>query len=310
MPVHDHPSVNAVRATTEPESTSLPLPLPCPPCPQMPPCCAPAYQQQVASAFEPLPVPQPANETLLPRQNPALGGAATRPPFRPDKQADRVVARAAASLRARQQATLSIATSISGREGSGGLRTTAEQQLQPGSSRLVRGLSVFKDSFGAGVNWLWNAPNPGRHACITLLAHQSMPGAATASRCPPPVCPCIRVGCRAASSAACDCTTPVRHSCLCLSCHVQMTCFRTTGTMTATKVGSTAPGQREPLQRLVPRCRSSRLGNRRGCRPSRPWARRRAVAAAAAGLTWLDMRIAPAEHDSDSVQAVQKRSGM
>lgn len=148
--------------------------------PQMPPCCSPAFQQHVAAAFEALPTPQPANETLLPRQRPALGGAATREPFRPDKQADRVIFRAAASLRASQHATLSVLTSVNGQQGAGGVgapeqsqpNSSREQpsqpgssrsrhdQSQPGSSRLVRGLSALVDSVAGGAfSWLWNAPN-------------------------------------------------------------------------------------------------------------------------------------------------------
>jgi hypothetical protein len=121
----------------------------------MPPCMSEAYQARVAAAFAPLPAPHPADEALLPRQRPALGGAATRQPFRPDHQADREVARAAASLRARQHATLSASFAGGGQAGAAG------DGGQPGSSRLARGLSSLADSVAGGAAWLWNAPDPG-----------------------------------------------------------------------------------------------------------------------------------------------------
>jgi hypothetical protein len=121
----------------------------------------------VTVAFEPLPEPHPASEILLPRQNPALGGAATRPPFRPDRDAEKAVARAAASLRSRQQATLSGATSATARAGGLEYRQQPHQQQQShhqqagGGSRLARSLSTVKDSLTEGASWLWNTPNPG-----------------------------------------------------------------------------------------------------------------------------------------------------
>lgn len=111
-----------------------------------------AYQERVAAAFAPLPEPHPADETLLPRQRPALGGAATRQPFRPDQQADRDVARAVAVLRARQHSTLSASFAAGNR---------GPIESQPGTSRLARGLSSLADSVAGGAAWLWNSPDPG-----------------------------------------------------------------------------------------------------------------------------------------------------
>ena len=125
----------------------------------------------MAAAFQPLPKPLPATEALLPRQNPLLGGAATRPPFRPDKDADRAFSRAAASVRARQQATLSVSAVAGGTtgptppgsgRGAGSQPATGRHQRQPsGGSRLVRGLSAVKDSISEGASWLWHGRDPG-----------------------------------------------------------------------------------------------------------------------------------------------------
>lgn len=149
---------------------------------QLPPCASPECQQRVAAAFALLPAPHPATEALLPRQRTVTGGAATRPPFRPDKEADRAFSRAAASVHLRQQAALNAgaaagaagaaaAGGAAGGPGAGRRHVTVQLPSEPGSARpaahspgerLVRGLSAVKDSITEGASWFWNGrPNPG-----------------------------------------------------------------------------------------------------------------------------------------------------
>lgn len=150
----------------------------------MPPCAAPEYCQQVAGLFTLLPRAQAASEALLPRQNPATGGAAVRPPFRPDKSMDLAFSRAAGSLHLRQQVALSaVAGAVaapgvasppnSGRgEGPGSARpgsargpvATSHHQRHGSAGaggRLVRGLSAVKDSLAEAGSWLWNGRDHG-----------------------------------------------------------------------------------------------------------------------------------------------------
>ncbi len=136
----------------------------------------------MAASFALLPSPQPATEALLPRQRTVTGGAATRPPFRPDKEADRAFSRAAASIHLRQQAALNAGTAAGaaavgtpggtpGAPGSRRRHVTVQLPSAPGSARpavqspgerLVRGLSAVKDSITEGATWFWNGPpNPG-----------------------------------------------------------------------------------------------------------------------------------------------------
>ncbi|KAL4440168.1 hypothetical protein ABPG75_003169 [Micractinium tetrahymenae] len=154
--------------------------------PELPACCTPAYRAQVAGAFAPLPAPVPASEQLLPRQQPSTGGSATKTPFRPDRSTDRAVARAAGLLRTRQQAALSVASSLArndsgslaaaaagaaGAAGSGALPPLApappghRRHLRQASgasagARLGRTLSAVKDSLATGATWLLNTPDP------------------------------------------------------------------------------------------------------------------------------------------------------
>ena len=161
----------------------------------MPPCCSPAYRCQVAEAFALLPAPHPATEALLPRQHPGTGGAASRPPFRPDRSADRAMARAAASLRARQQGTLSSSTvgplgaasgaatsaatsGIGGMPAAAAAAVPAKAPLVPAAaaapaappegghhrrkpSLLEQTLSAVKGSIAGGASWMWNTRDPG-----------------------------------------------------------------------------------------------------------------------------------------------------
>lgn len=148
----------------------------------MPPCAAPEYRAQVAGLLRLLPSPHPASETLLPRQQPTTGGAATRPPFRPDKSADRAFSMAAGALWARQSAALHSAEAAQAAPLGSGRRAAAAgpgtavaaaaapgHRRQPsagaGGNRLVRGLSAVKDSLEGGVRWLWDTPDPGTHCC-------------------------------------------------------------------------------------------------------------------------------------------------
>ncbi|PRW39140.1 kinase domain [Chlorella sorokiniana] len=159
---------------------------------QLPPCASPEYQQRAAAAFALLPSPHPATEALLPRQRTVTGGAATRPPFRPDKEADRAFSRAAASVHLRQQAALNAdmaagaagtaaagaaAVGSPGAPGAGRRHVTIQLPSAPGSARpavqspgerLVRGLSAVKGSITEGASWFWNGPpNPEERSLFT-----------------------------------------------------------------------------------------------------------------------------------------------
>ena len=185
----------------------------------------------MALAFLLLPEPQPAVEELLPRQSLVSGGAATRPPFRPDRAADRDVARAVADLHSRQHATLSRVATV-GRAGESSSGGGGEPQ-QPGSSRLARSLSAVKDSLAA--SWLWNAPDPGesrpvRGGCNALRGNR-------------------RKGARKHAQTT-SCNLPTNFPpCLPL----QMSCSRTTGAARGTwpaALGATCP----PAERKAERC--------------------------------------------------------
>lgn len=169
----------------------------------MPPCAAPEYRRQVEGLFRLLPAAQPASEALLPRQDPATGGAATRPPFRPDRSLDLALSRAAASLRLRQQAALGAGGAaappgVASPPGSG--RGEGPGSAQPGSARtpggvhhtrhgsagagaggrLVRGLSAVKDSLAEAGSWLWNGRDHGE-CCQGCWAGGLTRGAAAAA---------------------------------------------------------------------------------------------------------------------------------
>lgn len=148
----------------------------------------------MAAAFALLPAPAPPTEQLLPRQQADTGGSATRAPFRPDRSTDRAVARAAGLLRTRQQAALSVASSLALHDSVGALAAGAgagagsaapagsgalppRAPTQPGhrrhlrqasggsaGARLGRTLSAVKGSLATGASWLLNTPDPGAWA--------------------------------------------------------------------------------------------------------------------------------------------------